>query len=305
MIFAQHSPKAWPSSLHRLDFFFGTVPIYVGEFGSLAILLFYARQFYHRKLNGQEEQLFLAATASFACAFFMSFSWATGRIMLVPAFPFVLALGLSRLPRGRFASIAKVFAVLVALVCVAVTAGSKMRVPYFWADWQEGDASRASVVPDFPELRGIKVTPETAVFLRRVIGDIQLHSGANDSIAEFPTMPILYTLAHRVPMTFAYVHYIDVTPDRIYRMDARTLEQNPPAVMVLLDRSEQEFREGEVNFRNGRRSSERELWHTLEALSCNYDVVDVLQTPNNNQKLEVWARQSGNANTCSPQAKHF
>lgn len=299
IIYAQHWPSAWPSRLHRLDFFFSIVPIYIGEFGSFALMVVYGSQFLRRKLSGHEEQLLLAASTSFACVFLFSFSWATGRIMLIPAFPFVAAFGLAKLPSGKFTSLAKTAAVLLAFVCVAVMAGSKMRVPYYWADWREGDALRASVALDFPELRGIQVTPETAAFLRRLVGDIQQYSRPSDPIAEFGTMPILYTLAHRTPMTFSYIHYIDVTPDYIYRTDALRLQHDPPAVIVFLSRSEAELKEDEINFRNGRRSGERWLWEMLKALSCNYQVADVLQTPNTNQRFEVWVRQSGREQPCS------
>jgi hypothetical protein len=299
IIYAQHWPNALPSRLHRLDFFFSIIPIYVGEFGSLALLMVYGWRLLRRKLSEHEEQLLLAASVSFVCAFLTSFSWATGRTMLVPAFPFVAAFGLARLPSGKVFSLAKISAVLVALLCVAVMAGSKTRVPYYWADWREGDALRASATLDFPELCGIKVTPETAAFLRRVVGDIQQYSRPNDPIAEFSTMPILYTLAHRTPMTFAYIHYIDVTPDYVYRIDARKLEKDPPAVIVFLRRSEAEFKEDELNFRNGRRSAERELWETIRTLGCKYRIVDLLQTPNTNQTFEVWARESGHEQPCT------
>jgi hypothetical protein len=298
-IYAQHWPGPMQLRLHRLDFFFTAVPCYVGELGSLALLIFYASQLVRRRLTAYEEQLLLAAWTSFVCAYLFSFSWPTGKMILPPAFPFVVAFIFSRLPSGKFTSLAKGAAVVLAFVCVAVMAGSKMREPYFWADWQEGDALRATVALDFPELRGIRVTPETASFLRRIVSDIQEHSRPVDPIAEFPTMPILYTLAHRTPMTFAYIHYIDVTPDYIYRQDISRLEQTPPAVIVFIGRSESEIKEGEINFRNGRRSGERNLWESLQALACNYQVVDVLHTPNANQRVEVWARQSTAERPCA------
>ena len=150
---------------------------------------------------------------------------------------------------------------------------------------------RATVALDFPELRGILVTPETATFLRRIVSEIQQYSRPDDPVAEFPTMPVLYMLAHRTPSTFAYIHYIDVTPDDIYTRDAQMLEQDPPAVIVILVRSEAELKEGEINFRNGRRSGERALWETLRNLSSRYEVVDRLETPNANQPVEVWVRR--------------
>ncbi|MGA2923341.1 MAG: glycosyltransferase family 39 protein [Candidatus Sulfotelmatobacter sp.] len=296
---AQHWPGPMQLRLHRLDFFFTAVPCYVGELGSLALLIFYASQLVRRRLTANEEQLLLAAWTSFVCAYLFSFSWPTGKMILPPAFPFVVAFIFSRLPCGKFTSLAKAAAVVLAFVCIEVMAGSKMREPYFWADWLEGDALRATVALDFPELRGMRVTPETASFLRRIVSDIQEHSRPGEPIAEFPTMPILYTLAHRAPMTFAYIHYIDVTPDYIYRQDISRLEQSPPAVIVFISRSESEIREGEVNFRNGRRSGERDLWESLQALACKYQVVDVLQTPNTNQRVEVWVRQSVAESRCA------
>jgi len=294
VIYAQHWPGPMQARLSRLDFFFTAVPCYVGELGSLALLIFYGWLLVGRKLNAAyEDQLLLAAWTSFVCAYLFSFSWPTGKMILPPAFPFVLAFVFSRLPHGKFSSFAKASAVLLVLVCIGVMAGSKMREPYNWADWREGDALRARATPDFPELRGIQVTPETASFLRQLVDDIQEHSRPNDPIAEFQAMPILYMLAHRTPMTLAYIHYIDVTPDYIYREDIQRLQHTPPAVIAFINRSDAEIKDGETNFRGGQRSGERELWESLQALRCNYQVVDTLRTPITNQRVEVWARQSG------------
>ena len=289
--YAQHSPHAWPSRLPRLDQIFKYAPNYLGEFGSLAILLVYGAYFFRRKLQLPEEQLLFAAGASFASAFLSSFSWASAGTMLVPAFPLVAAFGLSHLTRGRFAMALRAGAVAVGFLCVAIMAGSKMREPYSWANWQEGDSLRAIVRTGFPELAGIKVTPETANFLTHLVSDIQQYSGSSDPIAEVPDMPVLYALAHRAPMTFAFIHYIDVTPDSVYEMDATGLQRNPPAVMVLFQRTDAEIREGEVNFRDGRTSGERRLWATIDSLRCHYRIADVLQTPNTNRPVEVWVLQ--------------
>jgi hypothetical protein len=174
---------------------------------------------------------------------------------------------------------------------VATAAGLKLQSPFTWADWQEGNVRRATVEPNFPELRGIRVTPETDRFLERVVADIQHNSRPDEPVAEFCCMPILYLLAHRAPATFAYVHYIDVTPDDVYRADAERLETNPPAVVVTLERSEEEVREGEINFRGGKPSGERTLWTVLRNLGPGYRLADILTTPNTNKRVEVWVRQ--------------
>jgi hypothetical protein len=287
---AQHRPGMQSTGLHRLDFLSQDVLLYVGELGSLGLLVACGALLVRRRLSWVEEQLFLGAGTSFACAFIFSFSWADAKIMLVPACPFVLAFGLSRIPAGRMKPLAEIAAAVGLLICITVGVRCKMQEPYYWADWHQRDALRATAALEFPELRGIKVTPETAAVVRRVVDDIQKYSRPDEPVAEFSTMPIFYMLAHRSPATFAYIHYVDVTPDYIYVKDARTLERAPPAVIVFLSRSATELREGEVNFRNGRLSGERELWKTLETLKCRYQVVDVLQSPNTPQQLEIWAK---------------
>lgn len=299
-IWSQQWPNALPAKLHRFDILSAYSLIFVGEFGSLAMLILYGVLFFRRKLNHREEQILLGAGTCFACAFFFSLSWASAKIMLIPAAPFVLALGLSNLRSNRLEPLLKAGAVAVALAWIAVAAASKMREPYYWADWHQGDALRATISLDLPELREIQVTPETAVFLRRVLDDIEHYSRPADAIAEFPTMPIFYSLAHRAPTTFAFIHYIDVTPDVVYVRDAQNLERNPPAMILLLSRSEAELRESEINFRAGRPSGERTLWETLGALRCKYRVADVLRPPNADQDFEVWVKRPSNSDgSCS------
>jgi len=149
---------------------------------------------------------------------------------------------------------------------------------------------KATVVPNFPELRGIEVTPETERFLERAVADIQENSLPDQPVAEFCCMPILYLLAHRLPATFADVHYIDVTPDSIYRTDEEMIEKTPPAVVVTVERSEEELREGEIYFRGGKPSGERELWAVLRNLEPEYRLADTLATTNTNKRVEVWVK---------------
>jgi hypothetical protein len=242
-------------------------------------------------LSWLEEQYLLASTAAFVYAFVSSFSWATAESILVPAFPFVFAFALSNVRRGRAGRLLQGATIVLVIFCLATMAALKLQTPFVWADWQEGNVRRATVEPNFPELRGIRVTPETDRFLERVVADIQHNSRPDEPVAEFCCMPILYLLAHRAPATFAYVHYIDVTPDDVYHADVERLETNPPAVVVTLERSEEEVREGEISFRAGKPSGERTLWTVLQNLGPGYRLADVLTTPNTNKRVEVWVRQ--------------
>ncbi len=283
--------NALPYGLQRPAIVLHNSPLFFGELGSLILLLAYGSLFLVRRLSWLEEQYLLASAASFAYAFLSSFSWVNAASILMPAFPFVFAFALSNVrsdKTGRFFQGATL--VLVAF-CIATMAGLKLQSPYAWADWQEGNVSRATVKPNFPELRGIRVTPETDRFLERLVADIQRDSRPDESVAEFCCMPILYLLAHRAPATFAYVHYIDVTPDSVYQADAERLRENPPAVVVTVERTEEELREGEIYFRDGKPSGERMLWIMLRNLGPGYRLSDTLTTPNNSKRVEVWVRK--------------
>jgi hypothetical protein len=266
-------------------------PLFVGELGSLILLLRYGCLFLRRPLNWREEQYLLASTVSFVSAFLSSFSGAHAESILAPAFPFVFAFALSHVRSDTAGRLVQGAAIILALSCLATMANWKLRSPYAWADWQEGNVRSATVETNFPELRGIRVTPETDRFLERVVADIQRNSRPDEPVAEFCCMPILYLLAHRAPATFGYVHYIDVTPDDVYRADAERLEKNPPAVIVTVERSEEELREGEMYFRGGKPSGERTLWTVLRNLGSRYRLADTLTTPNTNKRVEVWVRQ--------------
>ncbi len=281
-----------PFGLQRPGIVFHNVPLFFGEFGSLILLLGYAWLFFRRRLNWTEEQCLLASTVSFAYAYLSSFSWANAANILIPAFPFVFAFALSHVRSGRAGRIVQGLTLAAVLSCLVTMAGLKMQSPYSWADWQEGNVRRATVQPPFPELRGIEVTPETDRFLERLVADIQQNSRPDDQVAEFCCMPILYLLAHREPATFGYVHYIDVTPDTVYNADASRLEKNLPAVVVTVERSDEQLREDEIYFRGGKPSGERALWEVLRKLGAGYRLQDRLTTPITGKRVEVWVRQS-------------
>jgi len=104
LLWAQHVHNfTEPSS--RLDMLFQILPLYVGHLGSLAILAVYGWRFFYRQLNAWEEQILLAAAVCALFAYLMSFSLGDARTMLIPAFPFVVAFGLSQLTSSRVAPV--------------------------------------------------------------------------------------------------------------------------------------------------------------------------------------------------------
>lgn len=291
LLWAQHVHN-FTQPRTRLDVLFQILPLYVGHLGSLTILAVYGWRFAHERLNTWEDQILLAAAVCSIFAYVMSFSVGDAKTMLIPAFPFVLSFGLSQLGSFRIVPVLRTATISVVLLCIAFTTSVKIQIPYSWDDWMEGSVWMANTKNmAFPELEGIRVTPETAAFVTRVVDDIREHSKPSDPIAELSSMPVLYLLSHRSPSTVGYVHFIDVTPDDVYVRDAETLRQNLPAVIIFMDYDEARLREGEINWRNGRRSGERVLASTVESLRNQYKFIDVLQIPRTSRQLEVWGRQ--------------
>ncbi len=282
---------AFPYGLQRAGIVWQNVPLFFGEMGSLILLLGYGWLFLSRRLSWLQEQYLIASAVSFAYSFLCSFSWANAAGILLPAFPFVFAFALSNLRNDWAGRLVQAATLVMVLFCLITMTGLKLQSPYAWADWREGNVRKATVAPNFPELRGIEVTPETESFLERAVADIQENSLPDQPVAEFCCMPILYLLAHRLPATFADVHYIDVTPDSIYRADEEMIEKTPPAVVVTVERSEEELREGEIYFRGGKPSGERALWAVLRNLEPEYRLADTLATPNTNKRVEVWVKR--------------
>jgi hypothetical protein len=102
-------------------------------------------------------------------------------------------------------------------------------------------------------------------------------------------MPLVYALAHRLPVTFGLNHWVDICPDYVAEIDADRLLKTPPAVIVIHPDMPQEIATEEMLFRDGRRSSVRDVLSALESIYPRYKVVRMFQVPGHPEPIQVWA----------------
>jgi hypothetical protein len=277
-----------PGMLVRLP---DSTAAFLGWTGSLSLFVMYLWWLLTGRLHRDQAQHFMFAGFSFAVAYMNSLSWPTNPIVILPAFGFVVATILSATREAPTGKISQPVIVVACLACILQVTLQKCASPYEWGGWREPSTHAATMGVSFPELKGYRVSAETANFLTRVTEDIDSHSGEQEPIFVYPDLPIFYLLAHRQPETFGYVHYIDVAPDFVDVADANTLRSHPPAVIVYLKNSEEDLRTGEMNFRGGRRSGQRDLVAAINTLSPNYKLLDSFVAPGTNRTVEVLVRR--------------
>jgi hypothetical protein len=217
-----------------------------------------------------------------------SLSWAAFEQMLIPGFGFLIALALDS-PMCRRWKWREFLIVGGGLFLVTGGAIRKMSWPYAWENWVDGPIRTETVATDFPELRGIRVTKETAVFLENVTRTIDAHSKPNETIFCFPNNALLYVLAHRDPGVFAYMHWFDIASDRLVRADEAKIREHPPAVILSVEMPEALIGRMEDKFRNGAPSGQREMLALIKTLP-GYRLIESVTIPFQDYPLNIYVR---------------
>lgn len=264
----------------------------LGQFGSYALFLLYFWLFLENRLGSDQLGYFFLAGFCSAAAFLSAMSWPTAVGTVIPAFSFVLASILTGLRDHSGAKTLRSVTISLCLLGVVQLTWRKCASPYEWSGWKEPDVHHVAAKMPYPELADYHVSSPTAQFVIRVTSEIDAHSSASQPIFVYPDLPVLYLLSHRQPATFGYVHFIDVAPDFIDIADAETLRQRPPAVLVIFKQTEEELRMGELYFRGGHPSGQRNLLAAVAAIRPDYDLLDSITTPITHRTVEVLVRKT-------------
>jgi hypothetical protein len=88
---------------------------------------------------------------------------------------------------------------------------------------------------------------------------------------------------------------MDVMPDALAERDARALLQDPPAVIVYLDRPKAVVDSDEAVYRGGKPSGERFILDAIHALADRYTVLTTIPLPGTGFPLHVLARKDRRA----------
>jgi hypothetical protein len=298
-LFAGFSAAGWLphaetyQSMQRALVMFSTVCIFISLFGSAAVALRRTWDACRGTLDQRGVQIWILALISATTAYMFSLSWAAYEKMLIPGFAFLTAMALdgglgSRGLPGRLRS-REYALVALGLVLICTATFRKLTWPYAWENWVDGPIYTETVALNFPELRGLRVTPESADFLNRVTKIIDTHSRPDETIFCYPNYTLFYVLAHRAPGVFAYMHWFDIASDKLALEDAERIREHPPAVILCVNFPEETIRRAETNFRGGGRSGQRDLVATIESLP-GYHIVETVAIPHRDYGLRIYAR---------------
>ncbi|MCM2268890.1 MAG: hypothetical protein NDJ75_02190 [Thermoanaerobaculia bacterium] len=244
-----------------------------------------------RLADGEPERLLFAAVAA-AVAVTQSLSFSATGAAAFPSLALVAAYGaeVGRRRRYRFRSLP-----MAAIVTVAFVAASTLHLeaPFDFAGWREPGPASATASAREPALAGMRLSPGTARDVDVVLTAIRAASDPGEPIFTFPVYPIFYWLADRPPATFASLHWIDVTPDRVVAEDLAGLLAAPPVVVVRQALMQRRLEQNEAYFRGGRASAVRRMNDELERLlRARYRKVAIARghTYRGQPPLEVWVR---------------
>jgi hypothetical protein len=268
--------------------FISAICIFISLYGSLALAARYTLDAVRGRLDNAGMRKWILASVCAVTAYMFSLSWAAYEKMLIPGFAFLIAMALDReVNRGWSAKGGAIVALGLILVCTA--AFRKLTWPYTWENWVDGPVKEETAVSDFPEMRGLRVTPESARFLDRVTRIIDSHSRPDETILCFPNYALFYVLSHRSPATFAYMHWFDIVPDSLAREEANRIREHPPAVILYVDLPENLIEIKELSYRAGRRSGQRDMMSAIQSLP-GYRVIETVPIPHVDYGLKIYAR---------------
>lgn len=163
----------------------------------------------------------------------------------------------------------------------------KILVPYEWHGWRTSslyDASNPMSAVEVEGLEGFRLPQSDAETYVEMAQLVKKYSEPEDIVYQFPNISLFHVLAERKSI-YAAIPYFDVVPDTIAVMSARTLQNNPPKMVIWANMSEARWEIHERFFRGGQLSGQRELqrWHD-EYVTSHYRRADVFNSNMNTQE---------------------
>ncbi|HET8541994.1 MAG TPA: hypothetical protein VFL83_19110 [Anaeromyxobacter sp.] len=125
-------------------------------------------------------------------------------------------------------------AALALLVVVPELIAAKLRVPYaWWGHWQ-GSVSAATAESEYPQLRGIRMTPEQREVVDGVKAAVATYSRSRSDVLFF-TLPVFYWLEGKLPPGRTVVQWFDVVSSGQMAAELEAIRERPPRLVVALE----------------------------------------------------------------------
>lgn len=230
-----------------------------------------------RRRSSFARQLFVLSMVSFMASYAYGLSFSLDLASTVPAMSVAVAAALVLLVRPIEKHGFKVLAPLVLVFAVAIGAIATERYnkPYMWWGWSEPSLGALSRSFGHGPMRGMQVSANTEGTFERITGEIDRLTPKGSTMFTYPHVPIFYTLTERKPVTFGYVHYYDVMPDKVARADAARLLRNPPDSMVIVWFSTKARETNAEAFRDGKSSGQDAIESAVKTLLATGDYVAI------------------------------
>jgi hypothetical protein len=271
---------------------FPLAAVYLGMIGTFVLFVAATAEWWRRGLSLPLAQKGMLAGISFAAAYAQSVSWAAWEPMALPALAVVLAYLFDLPRRFNHAAWLRAVTIVVCMVLIVVGTWRKTAAPATWGGWTEPPITQAHFGSGRPELAGFRLSEGTQEFYERVTAIIERNSKHDERILVFPFMPILYGLADRQPLTFAFQHWTDVCPEDVCDTDTDYLVEHPPAVMVIMELPDWAYAQQERDYRDGQPSAQRRLVAELDRMTREYELFSKLLAPGSKRPIKVWVRKA-------------
>lgn len=178
--------------------------------------------------------------------------------------------------------------VVLDLALLGTMITQKQLEPYTWHGWTSVGLERPDTEYEQMDgaLAGYTLDSDTAEAYRTIIDLIEENSTPEDTVYQFPHIPLFNYITHRQTGTFAPIHYFDVCPDTIARRDAVTLRENPPKIVIWCEFGDSLWNFHEDYFRSGEESGQRDLRDFYRSyVQTHYEQAYQYDT------ISVWIRQ--------------
>ena len=284
----------------------GSVPVFseiaqftlilIGLFGIGLVALTLAHRTIKRPLTPPESALLVLSFVGFGADYMLGLSWAAYGPMALPSLALGTALVLDRAaekgPRTQFAMTA------IVLALFTFQAGEKVRQPFSWMEWSETTAQAAITSSPDPMLAGLRVASADQAAFDGIAQRIRQNTTQSDTLLVYPYFPLFYAVTGLRPPTYAFNHFMDVTPDWVVARDFETLRRTPPAVIVFMVQDPEQVSGTEKVFRHGAASETRRIATAITDLtSTDYHLLDSFKVPSEGRELQVWKRNTSQHNT--------
>ena len=283
-----------PSGFHYEPRSFNNLRYLVIYFSFSGIVVFSATVLVdciRRRLSTGTLSIGISALIALGAAYGNSLSWGAHETMLVPLLP-VLAIALTRpsdRSQSRWTPSVVLFSIIGALLIVS-SVSAKLTRPFWFSGWDQEFIIHADTESKNPKLAGMYATKQTMNFIDKLVEAVKANSSDRDRILVYPRMPLLYLLSERQAATFAPIQHMDVASDSVMRRDLETVKANPPVVIVRQVDDPRYLDDFESEFRNGKRSGQRDFDEMLNGLLSGYRKAFEGKPTSSSSTIEVWVR---------------